>query len=322
MRTHEAIELIQAKARLTCPGWTIDDNNRQPVQKVAAWLARESRPDLDRNKGLLIIGNVGTGKSLLIRAVREAMRDVWGASFGMRGCADMSRDFNPKDSGGYQAIEPWINAPHVCFDDLGTEPRESIHMGLRTNLMAEVIEGRYDRLMRGQKAWTHFTTNLGLPEIEERYGPRAFSRLRHICNVVDLGTAADSVDRRASAAAIITPKEVDNPDNVYTVVHPSIAARLQEALAPTLAALKAETAGKMRVVESGSPSQSADLEKFRELCEVATEAQLMSEREALLLNNTPGAALPFVAIIDAELRRIHNAEPVTAPVKNPTERAA
>lgn len=302
MRTHEALDLIAAKARALCAGWVIDDANRQPVQKVAAWLARESRPDLDRNKGLLIMGNVGTGKSLLIRAVREAMRDVWGVSFGMRGCADLSRDFNPKETGGYQAIEPWINAPHVCFDDLGTEPTESLHMGLRTNLMAEVIEGRYDRLMRGQKAWTHFTTNLGIPEIENRYGARAFSRLRHICNVVDLGTAADSIDRRAGAQAIVTPKEVENADNIYTVFHPSIAAKLREAIAPIVAARKAATVGQMRVVTTGT-SQNADLENYRTLCQSATVEQLRAEREAILLNNTPGASAPFVAVIDAEMNR-------------------
>lgn len=295
MRTHEALDLIEAKARLMCPSWVVDEANRQPVQKVAAWLAREARPDLDRNKGLILIGNTGTGKTVLMRALREAMRDVWGVSFGIRSCADMSRDFNPKDTGGYQAVEPWINAPHVCFDDLGTEPRESVHMGLKSNLMAEVIEGRYDRLMRGQKAWTHFTTNLGIPEIEERYGARAFSRLRHICNVVDMGTAADSVDRRTMAPAIVVPKPQEDADNIYSVIHPSLAARMMEAVKEVKAGM---------VIEMNPPqltegtSQDVDLGAAKEAFATKTVDELKEMRRLMLLNNTPMAAEPFVRAVD------------------------
>lgn len=318
MRTHEALDLMLAKAQELCPGWAKDEHNEHVVTSAAAWLAREPRQGLDLNKGLLVIGNVGTGKSVLMRILRAAMRDAYGAQFGIRSCQELIRKFSEE---GYDGIEDWMCGPHVCFDDLGAE-QSGAHYAVKTNLMAEVIEARYERLTSGRKCWTHFTTNLGTDAIEKHIGSRAFSRLRHMCNLLDLGASSAAIDRRAMAAGVAAPIDQPSADNVYTVVHPSIAARLQEALAPTLAALKAETAGKMRVVESGSTSQSADLQKFRELCEVATEAQLMSEREALLLNNTPGAALPFVAIIDAELRRIHNVEPVTSPVKNPTERAA
>ena len=46
MRTHEAIELIQSEGPPDyCPGWTIDDNNRQPRAeggRMAGWESRRT----------------------------------------------------------------------------------------------------------------------------------------------------------------------------------------------------------------------------------------------------------------------------------------
>ena len=176
MKTVDALDLLTRKAQELCPGWAMDKDNEQVITSAAAWLAREPRQGLDLNKGLLIIGNVGTGKSLLYRIIRAAMRDAYGAQFGIRSCQDLVRDFSEQ---GYQGIEDWMNGPHVCFDDLGAE-QAGAHYAVKTNLMAEVIEARYERLSSRQKCWTHLSTNLGTDAIETRYGSRAYSRIRHM----------------------------------------------------------------------------------------------------------------------------------------------
>lgn len=314
MNTVQALDLMHAKAQQLCPGWATDNDNLQVVTAAAAWLAREPRQGFDLNKGLLLIGNVGTGKTMLMRIVREAMREAYGSQFGIRSCQELVRTFADE---GYDGIEDWMKGPHVCFDDLGAE-HTGAHYAVKTNLMAEVIEARYERLTSGKKCWTHFTTNLGTDKLRGHVGERAYSRLRHMCNVLDLGASSAAIDRRASAVGVAPPEIPPSADNVYTVVHPKIAARLQEALAPAVAALKAEQAPKMSVVRAET-GQGADLERFAQMCSGASVENLQSERKAILLNNTPGASAPFVAIIDAELSRIHNAAEVVVPLEAPSD---
>ena len=69
----------------------------------------------------------------------------------------------------------------ACFDDLGTETKRK-NFGNESNVMEEIILGRYDRKYNlGAK--THLTTNLSADQIAEAYGERVRSRLREIMNV-------------------------------------------------------------------------------------------------------------------------------------------
>lgn len=298
MRTHEALELIENAGKRICTGFRVDDANREVLTAAAAWLAREPRMGLDLNKGILLLGNVGTGKTLLLRALRDAMRDAYGAQFGLRPCGELVRAFSDE---GYDGIIQWMTAPHVCFDDLGTEG-EAVYYGKRTNLMAEIIEARYDRLSSGHKCWTHFSTNLGTDDLEKHLGSRAISRLRQMCNLLDLGSASVSVDRRKTAEAIPQPVEPFKVDNVYTAIHPDLMARLHTALRPD-----GDMAKHLTVAKGAPPPTQADhVAAFAagiQDAEAVTDEDLSEYRNGISKMNQPAAAEPFIAAIDAEVER-------------------
>lgn len=291
MTTTEAIELIKSKAQELCPGWAMDDDNSQVVITAAAWLAREGRQGMDLNKGLLIVGNVGTGKTMLMRIVRAVMRDAYGTQFGIRSCQEMVRTFSEE---GYDGISDWMNAPHVCFDDLGAE-QSGAHYAVKTNLMAEVIETRYSNLTSGRKCWTHFTTNLGTDKLKDHLGQRAYSRLRHMCNLLDLGASSSAIDRRANAAGVEIPLVPRNADNVYSAIHPEVAARLKAMLGKSERLIKADA--------PKPPSREQDMQVLAEGLRSLETAEI-EEFKAKIENrysDQPAIVNPYLKIVHDEL---------------------
>lgn len=223
--------LCRAAEKLSNGEFHIDEDNVDAVETVACWLARRGCEGMDPNKGILLIGNVGSGKTLLMRAASRVISDAYGVrAFGVKSCAELVRMFNQDGYGG--DLDRWIDAPHICLDDMGTEG-EAIHFGKRTNLIGEIIEARYDRLMRGSKTWTNITTNLGADAIRANYGERVYSRITHMCNVIGVGVSADAIDRRKNAPAPKQPPstgDVEFKPNIYDVpLHPDLIARLRAA---------------------------------------------------------------------------------------------
>jgi DNA replication protein DnaC len=295
-----ALERIRSNAERMAGDFVIDKENEQAMEQLAAWLAREPHPEMDANKGLLLVGNVGTGKTLLMRALRAAMSEVWGVQFGIKPCSELVREYGDL---GYEGVEKWIDGKHVCFDDLGTENREAIHYGKRTNLMAEVIESRYTRLTANSRCWTHFTTNLGAKDIKDLYGERVYSRILHICNVIKIGVSEAAVDRRKSAPAPKSPDPV-NADNIYSLIHPDVAAKMGEVVAPLVAKLKAERPVETKVAHSAEAAREHFAEAVQHMTPDELEARRTDYKKDYPMNtNGHSEAMKYVGIIDAELKR-------------------
>ena len=72
----------------------------------------------------------------------------------------------------------------VCFQDLGTEPLESLFMGNRQNVMKQILEHRGDLY----NVITLISSNLPINHdaLNDRYGDRVSSRLCEMCNYFEL----------------------------------------------------------------------------------------------------------------------------------------
>ncbi|MFY9243665.1 MAG: ATPase [Polaribacter sp.] len=133
--------------------------------------------DIDPNKGILLSGPVGCGKTSLMKLLRHIVPHQ--KSYEVIPARNITFAFNNL---GYKTIEEYGNSSFYCFDDLGVETTGR-HFGKDCNVMGEILLSRYDLFLQ-RKIRTHATTNLNAHELEDLYGNRVRSRMRQLFNLI------------------------------------------------------------------------------------------------------------------------------------------
>lgn len=140
--------------------------------------------DIDLDKGLLLTGPVGCGKTSLMKLLHFLVPHQ--RKYVVMPCRNIVFAFNHL---GYKTIEDYGESSFFCFDDMGVEPMGRYY-GKDCNVIGEILLSRYDLFLE-TKLKTHATTNLNAEELEERYGNRVRSRMRELFNLI----AFDMKDR-------------------------------------------------------------------------------------------------------------------------------
>ena len=158
------------------------------INKLIAYFLKDEKTcnelNIDLNKGILLTGPIGCGKTTLMNLMKHLAQP--NNKFSVKPCRDISFEFIQD---GYIIIHKYsIGKPYqfeprnYCFDDLGTENNLK-YFGNECNVIAEILLNRYD-LFISKKLQTHITTNLSAIEIEKNYGNRVRSRLREMVNLI------------------------------------------------------------------------------------------------------------------------------------------
>jgi energy-coupling factor transporter ATP-binding protein EcfA2 len=166
----------------------IHETDKPLLRKLLCYFLQDaataSQLGINLNKGILMTGPVGCGKTTLMSLMRFFQPHP--NSFTIKSCRDISFEFIKE---GYPTIQKYSHLSFrnhqpltYCFDDLGTENNLK-HFGNECNVMAEILLSRYD-LFVSRKLVTHLTTNLSASEIEVAYGNRIRSRLREMFNLI------------------------------------------------------------------------------------------------------------------------------------------
>jgi DNA replication protein DnaC len=149
---------------------------------------------LDINKGILLSGPIGCGKTSIMHLLKPFMYQKY--EYKIKTCREISYEFAKN---GYEALQPYtmkaMNQSRLsgfCFDDLGAE-QQIKHFGNDCNVMAEILISRYENFIENNSI-THITTNLSASEIEKHYGNRLRSRMRNMFNLISF--ESESLDTR------------------------------------------------------------------------------------------------------------------------------
>lgn len=192
--TYRSNELFKGK-------FTLDENNLSIYQLLCYYFCNDKKfeamalnmgiPNPSLEKGILLAGNFGVGKTWLMRLFAKNQRQV----YFIRTAKQIANDFETHgDESLEQYIKPFENASNdsamfyqkysgLCIDDMGTEDIKS-HYGNRKNVIGDLIELRYPKGLMG--VLFHATTNLTSEQLSNYYGGRVISRLREQVNLIEL----------------------------------------------------------------------------------------------------------------------------------------
>ena len=185
----EVITWIERKGKeLYGAKFQILENDHPVLYRLIAYFLKDeqtaSQFGIELNKGILLAGPVGCGKTTLINIMKYLTPAEH--KFIVKPCRDISFEFIQE---GYEVIHRYTKGkqqhldPKIyCFDDLGVENNLKYY-GNECNVMGEILLSRYD-LFVSRQVPTHLTTNLSATEIETNYGIRVRSRLRELCNLI------------------------------------------------------------------------------------------------------------------------------------------
>lgn len=155
------------------------------VQLCAYFAGDKETFEGDLNKGLMLYGCVGDGKTSLMRAFSLNQRN----SYSVVSVKQIGKDYKEH---GMEVLKPFgsdlrrsknkygQSTRCFCFDDVGTEGIYK-NYGDELNIVEDIVLMRYDAGLT-----THFTTNQDFEYITKFYGERVSSRLLKMVNVIEL----------------------------------------------------------------------------------------------------------------------------------------
>jgi len=168
---------------MVVPGFVADEYNKHVLNLLYLYAIRSEefeQAGYSLDKGLLLYGNVGSGKTDLLRSLQKAlflMRSP--LAFAYVNMKQMGDNFG---TSGYEAFHRYFRK-HWMFDELGQYELETVaNYGNKVNIGESIILNRYEQFRYGHLS--HFTTNLSKEEMEEHYDGRVWSRLQEMCNMI------------------------------------------------------------------------------------------------------------------------------------------
>jgi len=182
--SHYAQEILNVTNRK----FSMDENNRWVIEGLCVYFSQDSRfshiNTINENslgKGLLLIGECGTGKTLISKTIHKMFLKVPKRAFGYVNSNNVVKEYDKK---GEDGILKYMTGEWY-FDDFGSEDKGKFY-GKEQEIFKSILEARYDLFIdKGIK--TYLSTNLDPAAMKKRYGDRVYSRINEMFNIIIIG---------------------------------------------------------------------------------------------------------------------------------------
>ena len=170
---------------------------KEHLWDIAKWLTSESS-----TFGLFLCGGAGNGKTTILKALQSLLtflranerssydrRDFPQKGFILIPAKDLvllAKAYNNPTNDNKDDVAKYkrmLNIEILAIDDIGTEPRESIHYGDFVTAAMDMISYRYE-----EQFCTLVSSNLAANEIAKYYDERIADRFREMMHIVNFST--------------------------------------------------------------------------------------------------------------------------------------
>lgn len=178
--------------KLVSPQFTIDSSNKALISSLYEYAWRHDGI-FDPRKGLLFHGDMGVGKSTLLKGLQNFMGKINRYCFGLdnpyitfhlTSAAEIALLYAEKGIDGISRFTDRDKMGNLAIDEVGREPMDAKHYGTGINVIQTILQLRYEER---NLYFTHMTTNLDPNEdFSDIYGDYIADRVKEMFNVIKL----------------------------------------------------------------------------------------------------------------------------------------
>lgn len=171
--------------------YKVDDNNKEVLKDMLLYFTGNENFNGSLNKGLMLVGGVGTGKSLLFKIFKEyTMNVIRNNSFQMHSAIDIIDNVNTT---GVEYLKQYSHNydgrhayPIRCYiDDIACINETVKHYGTDINVIEQLLSLRYN-IYEKYGTLTHISTNKYPNQLTDVYDQRITSRMNEMFNILEL----------------------------------------------------------------------------------------------------------------------------------------
>ncbi|GAB6013063.1 hypothetical protein [Viscerimonas tarda] len=162
--------------------FVFDEKNESVIRQLFFYLTLDDHFFGDPQKGIMLVGKYGCGKTLIMQAMAEMYNSVIHSLHLQRPLLKFLKSSELLDLLKEKSIKSFSQQPLV-IDEFGREPKQIMDFGNLRSPMIELLCKRYDT-----GAWTHGVSNFTLETLgsENLYGQMTGDRLKSMFNFIEL----------------------------------------------------------------------------------------------------------------------------------------